>query len=225
MTDTVLDIRKLTLGYKNNNSPLLTDLSFQLEKGETLCLHGASGSGKSTIIWAVMGKLKEIGGYAQGEIFLHGKDILNHSEYMEEARWEKIALVPQSSMSAFNPVYRMKKTYLELLNMKRKNMPDAEKEALIREMLEIVQLKESILEQYPHELSGGMRQRAAIALALMLSPEVLILDEATTGLDVLVEANILWTLKKIRQERNMSMLVVSHDTRIASAFCDRRVLL
>ena len=119
----------------------------------------------------------------------------------------------------------MKKTYMELLNLKRKNLTCKEKENLIREKLEIVQLKETVLEQYPHELSGGMRQRAAIALALILDPELLILDEATTGLDVLVEADILWTLKKIRREKKMSMLVVSHDARIANAFCDRRIHL
>ncbi|MDO4453192.1 MAG: ATP-binding cassette domain-containing protein [Eubacteriales bacterium] len=225
MDKVVLDIQKLTLGYDDSKPPIVSNLYFQILKGETLCLHGSSGCGKSTVIWAIMGKLSRIGGFSEGKILYEGKDILNDMAAMEAARWEKIALVPQSSMSAFNPVYKMKKTYMELLNLKRKNLTGKEKENLIREKLEIVQLKENVLEQYPHELSGGMRQRAAIALALILDPELLILDEATTGLDVLVEADILWTLKKIRREKKMSMLVVSHDTRIANAFCDRRIHL
>ena len=225
MDKVMLDIQKLTLGYDCSKPPVVSNLYFQLLKGETLCLHGASGCGKSTIIWAIMGKLSRIGGFSEGKILYEGKDILNDTAAMEAVRWEKIALVPQSSMSAFNPVDKMKKTYMELLNLKRKNLTCKEKENLIREKLEIVQLKETVLEQYPHELSGGMRQRAAIALALILDPELLILDEATTGLDVLVEADILWTLKKIRREKKMSMLVVSHDARIANAFCDRRIHL
>lgn len=225
MDKVALDVQNLTLGYDRNAAPLIEDFCFQLDRGETLCLHGASGCGKSTVIWAIMGKLQKIGGFSSGQIFYQGEDILNDAARMEMIRWEKIALVPQSSMSAFNPVYKMKKTYMELLNLKRKQMTSQEKEQLIREKLEIVQLKETILNQYPHELSGGMRQRAAIALALMLNPDILILDEATTGLDVLVEADILWTLKKIRREQSMSMLVVSHDTRIANAFCDRRIAL
>lgn len=225
MDNAVLDILKLTLGYDRNEPPVVTDLYLQLLRGETLCLHGASGCGKSTVIWAIMGMLSKIGGFSDGRIFYEGEEILNDIAAMERVRWENIALVPQSSMSAFNPVYKMKKTYMELLNLKRREMTFQEKEQLILEKLEIVQLKETVLNQYPHELSGGMRQRAAIALALILDPDVLILDEATTGLDVLVEADILWTLKKIRREHGMSMLVVSHDTRIANAFCDRRIEL
>ena len=222
MNNLLMETRKLTMGY-HSAKPVVADFYFSLGKGETLCLHGASGCGKSTVIWAIMGMLKEIGGYAQGEIWYQGKEILNDPLQMNALRWNRISLVPQSSMSAFNPVYKMKKTYMEILNQKAPDMPKEEKQGRILQMLEIVRLNSGILNQYPHELSGGMRQRAAIALALILDPELLILDEATTGLDVLVEADILWTLKKIRQEKGMSMLVVSHDTRIANAFCDRRI--
>lgn len=225
MDKKVLDVQKLTLGYGAAKVPIISKLDFQLSRGETLCLHGSSGCGKSTIIWAIMGKLDRIGGFADGKILYEGSDILNDAAAMEAVRWEGIALVPQSSMSTFNPIYKMRKTYMEILNLKRKKWSDKEKEERILEKLEIVQLTKNILDLYPHELSGGMRQRAAIALALILEPKLLILDEATTGLDVLVEADILWTLKKIRREKEMSMLVVSHDTRIANAFCDRRIQL
>ena len=223
MSKPLLELKNISIKY--DDKIVVNDISITVQEGEIIGIVGESGSGKSTLIKSIIGILGEGGQIIEGNILYEGKDILNDTAAMEAVRWEKIALVPQSSMSAFNPVYKMKKTYMELLNLKRKNLTCKEKENLIREKLEIVQLKETVLEQYPHELSGGMRQRAAIALALILDPELLILDEATTGLDVLVEADILWTLKKIRREKKMSMLVVSHDARIANAFCDRRIHL
>ncbi len=140
-------------------------------------------------------------------------------------RWKEIALVPQSSMNSFNPMYTVRQTISEVLFQHDQTLGKAGARERCLELLEMVQLGEEVLGSYPSELSGGMKQRAAIALALALDPGLLILDEATTGLDVIVEADILWLLRRLRREKGMSMLFVSHDDRIARAFCDRRLEL
>lgn len=224
MKQGILEAKDLTVGYAKNPKPAVTGLDFSLGEGETLCLHGQSGCGKSSVVWAIMGMMDALGGYVQGNLRYRDKDLtaLSGKEY-ESIRWREIALVPQSSMSSFNPVYKIGKTLDEMLCLQKEITEKKERRGICMELMEIVRLKPNTLDSYPHELSGGMRQRAAIALAILLQPQILILDEATTGLDVLVEADILWMLKKLRMQKNMSMLFISHDTRIANAFCDRRI--
>ncbi len=222
-----LEVSGLTAGYGQEKA-VVENLSFVLEREECLCLHGASGCGKSTVIWAVMGVIGEMGGYAEGRVLyqaLHGDvDMVGGSgEEARRLRWKEIALVPQSSMNSFNPAYTIQKTINEVLFQHEEGMGKQEADERCRELFDLVRLEEKVLGCYPGELSGGMKQRAAIALALALNPRLLILDEATTGLDVIVEADILWVLRRLRQEKNMSMLFVSHDDRIARAFCDRRL--
>lgn len=224
MKQAILEAKNLTVGYANNPNPAVSGLDFSLGEGETLCLHGQSGCGKSSVVWAVMGMLEALGGYVNGSLRYRDNELiaLSGKEY-ENIRWKEIALVPQSSMSSFNPVYRIGKNLDEMLCLQKPIKEKKERRDISMELMELVQLKPNILDSYPHELSGGMRQRAAIALAILLQPRILILDEATTGLDVLVEADILWMLKKLRMQKNMSILFISHDTRIANAFCDRRI--
>lgn len=223
----ILSVEHLTAGY-DRTGLVFDDFSFRLERGECLCLHGPSGCGKSTAVWAILGVLEKRGGFARGSIFYYKKEeklqLLPHDEkIMRELRWKEIALVPQSSMNSFHPVYTIRKTMKEMLELGAEKMTKGQIEARCGELLEMVQLPHSVLDAYPHELSGGMKQRSAIALALLLNPRLLILDEATTGLDVIVEADILWLLKKLRKEKDVSMLFISHDDRISDAFCDRRL--
>lgn len=224
-----LEVLGLTAGY-GTEAAVISGLDFILEKEECLCLHGASGCGKSTVIWAVMGVIGELGGYADGKVLYHGEngpvEILHGDVYeVRRLRWKEIALVPQSSMNSFNPMYTVRQTISEVLFQHDQTLGKAGARERCLELLEMVQLGEKVLGSYPSELSGGMKQRAAIALALALDPGLLILDEATTGLDVIVEADILWVLRRLRRKKNMSMLFVSHDDRIARAFCDRRLEL
>ena len=222
-----LEVSGLTAGYGQEKA-VIENLDFVLEREECLCLHGASGCGKSTVIWAVMGVIREMGGYAEGKILYQAPcgdvDMVGgREEEVRNLRWKEIALVPQSSMNSFNPMYTIRKTINEVLFQHNEGMGKQEAEERCRELVDMVRLEEKALGSYPGELSGGMRQRAAIALALALDPKLLILDEATTGLDVIVEADILWVLRRLRRKKNMSMLFVSHDDRIARAFCDRRL--
>ena len=223
---TILSVQNLSVRYKNQSSCSVNSLSFDLKKGETLCLHGNSGCGKSTVVWTIMGRIRSMGGFATGKIMYEGLDLVTCSEKQwREIRWKKLALVPQSSMNSFNPVYTIGKTLDEMYHVHIPNLSKAEKKERKLQLMSMVHLEERVLNCYPHELSGGMRQRAAIAVAIMLSPELLILDEATTGLDVIVEADILKTLMEIKAKENTSILFISHDHRIAEAFCDRQVNL
>ena len=146
----------------------------------------------------------------------------NHAGW-KQVGWKQISIVPQSSMSTLNPVYTIQKTLEETLAYHVPSMTRAERGERCLQLMEMVFLPDRVLRSFPHELSGGMRQRVFIALAVMLKPRLLLLDEATTGLDVVVEAEILHTLRHIKRDENLSMLLISHDARIQEAFCDRRI--
>ena len=225
MTDNILSAKNLTIAY-DGKAPVLSGLTFDIARGETLGICGKSGCGKSSIALAVTRMLSYSGGVAAGEILYGGKDLLSIPEKdMRQIRWREIAMVPQSSMNALNPVYRIQKTLVETIKAHSGKLERSFLKNRCRELMELVQLGERELNSYPHELSGGMRQRVCIALALALSPKLLILDEATTGLDVLVEADILYTIREIKRAMNISLIFITHDLRLQRAFCDRRLEL
>ena len=226
MTDNILSAKNLTITYDTDKPPVFSGLSFDVARGETLGICGKSGCGKSSIALAITRMLSYSGGAATGEILYAGKDLLSISEKeMRQIRWREIAMVPQSSMNALNPVYRIQKTLEETIETHSGKIPRDALKDRCRELMGLVLLGPRELHSYPHELSGGMRQRVSIALALALSPRLIILDEATTGLDVLVEADILHTIRRIKRDMNISLIFITHDLRLQQAFCDRRLEL
>ena len=227
MTDNILSAKNLAIAYNGGQTPVFEGLSFDIAFGETLGICGKSGCGKSSIALAITKMLSYSGGIATGEIQYDGRNLLSISEReMQMIRWREIAMVPQSSMNALNPIYRIQKTLEETIKAHSdEKFSRVDLQTRCRELMEMVALGERELHSYPHELSGGMRQRVSIALALALSPKLLILDEATTGLDVLVEADILHTIRKIKRAMNISLIFITHDLRLQQAFCDRRLEL
>ena len=219
----MLEIKNLKAWY---TSTLAVDnVSMKIAKGETLGLVGKSGSGKSTIAWAIMGMMEHIGGKCTGEIYFQGVNLLNQPNAYSSILWKKIAIVPQAAMNSFNPVMKIGCSIREVLKYHWQSLSSQERRIKCKELTESVQLPEEILLYYPHQMSGGMKQRAALAKALACKPELLILDEATTGLDVLTEANLLKVVRKIQREENMSIMLISHDMRLVRSLCDSKVVL
>ena len=225
MRKPVLRVNNLTIRYKDAEEPVIRDLSFVLYQGEILCISGKSGAGKSTIVWALMEMLEDYNAVAAGEISFEGMILQYQGVDLKEKKWnwKQIALVPQASMSGFNPLLTIGETMMEMLDVYEGKGNQKEKRQRISELLSMVCLKEDVYDSYPHELSGGMKQRAAIALAIMFHPKVLILDEATTGLDLLIQAEVLGTILELKKKEDISILFISHDGELAANFCDRQI--
>ena len=220
----LLTVEHLTIRYRDAVEPSVRDLSFSMASGEILGLHGPSGAGKSTVVWALMGMLEAYNACGTGTISFLGETVdLAQSSHGLRRSWKEIALVPQSSMSALNPVATIGQTMLEMMGAHEGRGDRRQRLGRAAELMDLVHLDPGVLRAYPHELSGGMKQRISIALAMLYAPKLLILDEATTGLDLLVEAEILGTILELQQRNQMGILMISHDRRLTDAFCHRQV--
>ncbi len=210
-----LEIDGLVLRYRTRSGEVsaVEDVSFALRSGEALGLVGESGCGKTSIALAVLRLLPDNAQIASGEIRLEGENLLTlGEEEMRQRRWRDIAMVFQGAMNSWNPVYRIGAQIKEAMDFHWPQRPsDARARERIAELFALVNLEPSLMDRYPHELSGGMRQRAVIAMALSCDPKVIIADEPTTALDVIVQDRILKSLKRIQRDLRMSVIYISHD--------------
>ena len=199
----------------------MDQVSFTLAAGERLGLVGESGCGKSTIGRALM-QLLPAQTRVEGTLQFADVSILELTPaQLRRFRGERIALVFQDPMTRLNPLMTIRAHCLETLRVHQPNLSTAQAKAKVLETLAAVKIPENRLNQYPHEFSGGMRQRVAIALALLLNPQMIVADEPTTSLDVTVAAQILQELTRLCQERQMGLLLISHDLALVSEYCDR----
>jgi oligopeptide/dipeptide ABC transporter ATP-binding protein len=199
-------------------------ISFELRSGERMGLVGESGCGKTTAILALMGLLPASASVA-GRVYLNGEDVLaKGEESVSPHRWRDVAMVFQGAMNAFNPVKTIGVQIAEPMELHGTASGRAAR-AQVRELLELVGISGDRAERYPHEFSGGMRQRAAIALALACQPQVLLADEPTTALDVMVQAQILELLVRLTRDLGLSMILVTHDLPVVAQVCDRAAVM
>jgi len=227
MTDKLLSIRNLSVKYKLRDYTInaLEDISLDLNTGSSLGVAGETGSGKSTLALAIMKLLPK---YAEmkGKIIYYDKNLLElKEEEFRKIRGSKISLVFQEPSATLNPVMSIKEHFLELF---KTHIPEiSEEEAIERasKLLEETGVPGARLRDYPHMLSGGMKQRVSIALALALNPDLLVADEPTTALDVLIEAQILELFKKLKRERNFTLMLITHNLGVLAETVEEILIL
>jgi peptide/nickel transport system ATP-binding protein len=226
----LLSVQDLRIGFTTEGGLLqaVDGVSFDLAPGEVLAIVGESGSGKSVTAQTVMGLSRSPNARIEGSVRLHGEELIGASEAeLQSVRGEQVAMVFQDPMTSLNPVYRIGDQIVEAIRVHRKRMSAGEARELAVEMLDSVGIPEPQrrVDDYPHEFSGGMRQRAMIAMALALEPDVLIADEPTTALDVTIQAQILDLLGRLNRERSLATILITHDLGVVAEVADRVLVM
>ena len=216
---TFLRVEGLCSTYSSSKGPVyaVDDVDFELEHGESIGIAGESASGKSTLGLSIIRML--LGGTTKGKVDFDGDSILDmeKSKFDDEYRWKKISMVFQGAMNSLDPVFTIDEQFTEIL--KQHKYPGDFKKT-ISDAMTSVSLDENVLKKYPHELSGGMKQRVVIAMGLLLRPKFVIADEPTTALDVLIQAQIINLLKSLKKD-GMSLMLITHDLSVLSEIADR----
>jgi peptide/nickel transport system ATP-binding protein len=222
--DVVLSVRDLQVHYETLYGPVkaVNRVSFDLRKREILGLVGESGSGKTTMAMALVGLIRPPGHIAGGEIWLDDRNLaqLTRREY-NRVRLSEIALMPQGAMNSLNPVIRIREQLIDGLRDHGVTMPRNQANRFLSELLERVGLRPEVADMYPHELSGGMKQRVAMAIAISMQPKVIIADEPTSALDVVVQKRVMQTLQDVQDELGASIILVGHDMGLMAQTVDR----
>ena len=214
-----LTIKDLKSRYSSQRGPVYAceDIDFDLNDGQSIGIAGESACGKSTLGLSIIRMLQ--GGKTTGTILFDDKSILDlsDSEFDQKYRWKKISMIFQGAMNSLDPVFTIKDQFIEVL---KQHHYKGDSEQLIKDAMKSVSLDEIVLKKYPHELSGGMKQRVIIAMALLLKPNFVIADEPTTALDVLIQAQIINLLKTLKKE-GMSFMLITHDLAVLSEIADK----
>jgi peptide/nickel transport system ATP-binding protein len=219
---TLLNVQNLTVEYHTDDGVFcaVENLNFQLQQGKSLGLVGESGCGKTTAMLALMRLLPDAGRIVSGKILFDGTDLLQLSPAeMRGYRWSKMSMVFQGAMNALNPVRTVGSQIEETLRL-HKTVPRNQTRKETERLLDLVGVASSYKDRYPHQYSGGMRQRAMIAMALACRPQLVITDEPTTALDVMVQAQILDLLEELQAELNLAVIIVTHDLGVVAEVCD-----
>lgn len=218
----MLEVRDLSVDYLTNGGSLhaVENVSFRVEKGRSLGLVGESGCGKTTTMLSLLRLLPAEGRIVSGQIGYDGVDLLQLSEReMRRYRWNRIAIVFQGAMNALNPVRKIGDQIAEAVQI-HDHLDNRETRLRVGELMEMVGIAPERARQYPHQFSGGMRQRAMIAMSLACNPDILIADEPTTALDVMIQAQILDLLQNLQSQLGLSIVLVTHDLGVVAELCD-----
>ncbi|MCB0087997.1 MAG: ABC transporter ATP-binding protein [Caldilineaceae bacterium] len=228
MSRRVLEVKDLQVHYRTPRGPVkaVDGISFELAAGERLGIVGESGSGKSTMALALMRMLPTSGQIVGGQMLLDNVDLAPLSEeQMRRMRLDQLSMIPQGAMNSLNPVMRIGR---QLIDGMRAHNSQLSKQALQERAIDVLQrvdLDPAVARMYPHELSGGMKQRVCIAIAISLSPKVIIADEPTSALDVVIQRQVMETIANVQQELDASVILIGHDIGLMVQFVDRLIIM
>jgi len=223
-----LEVQELKTYYSTQRGPVkaVDGVTFNVDKGEALGLAGESGCGKTTVALSILKLLPSGGKILGGHILFRNSDIVNMSDDdMRKIRWKGISVVFQGAMNALNPVFKVGDQIMEAITLHEPERNRDEAKERVGKLLEMVGVDPSRSNSYPHEFSGGMRQRALIAMSIACNPELLIADEPGTALDVIVQAQVLKLLRELKSKLNLSMILITHDLSIIAETCEKTVIM
>lgn len=221
--DTILEIKDLKMSYQTSKGSIsaVDNVSFRIKRGETMGLVGESGCGKTSLGMCIMKLLPENARITNGKILFDGEDIVPKTEEeMRTIRWEGVSMIFQAAMNSLNPVYKVGDQIIEAI-LTHDNMSKEEAREKVGDLYRLVGLSPERMKNYPHEYSGGMRQRAIIAMALACDPKFIIADEPTTALDVIVQDQIIDEIINLQKKLNMTMMYISHDISVIAETCNK----
>jgi len=223
----LLEVRDLKTYFFTTKGPVkaVDGVSFEVGRAEALGLAGESGCGKTTAALSILRLLQSPGRTIEGKVIFEGEDLLEKSEEeMQAIRWKKISIIFQGAMNALNPVFKIGEQIAEGIIV-HENVSENTAEKRAEKLLELVGLDKSRFNNYPHELSGGMRQRAMIAMALACNPDLVIADEPATALDVIVQAQVLKLMKDLQKRLKLSMILITHDLSMIAETCNKIAIM
>lgn len=223
----LLEIKDFNVTYKMKDKEVyaVQDASLEVEEQDAIGIVGESGSGKSTMAMGILRLLPKTA-QVEGEALFEGRDLLTMSvDELSKVRWNEIAVVFQKSMNALSPVHKIGKQLEDVYLIHRPGTPKKEIKDRIYELFRIVNLSDRVYELYPHELSGGMMQRISIALSLIMNPKLLVMDEATTALDVVTQSQILREIMQLQNKLKLTRLMITHDVSVVSSTCNKVVVM